>query len=455
MSSGSKMSYAAVSGGHRLVGEPIPISGFKHSLVTLFAAALIMRRPVVIHNCPDILETHVLSDLVRSAGGIAVYRENILQLDATHIKTPMLNLEDMDKIHGSSYLVPAFLAQFGTAQLTRGLGGCQIGNTEDGHRPWKHYLEVLSRFGATVSSGADGTVEVHETSLRACEIDLLDFTNDQRTATGPHYSGASKMAVLTAAIADGTSILRNLYPKPDVTDLLDFFESAGFAIGRQGPNVVTVTGGHRQASSALHVTLSDDLIEVVTYAVVAALHCDEPLELSVQHPQRCINALAPEVAALRRLGVRLEITHSQSIIASRLRKPSIGNFTSESCGIYSDSLPFLLLLSMFTQGESTFSDTVWPNRFQYLAGLTALGGSFQYHAEKWTVQGPCPPKIPGTIIQANDLRGAAVLVLAALSVPGSTIVRSTHHLSRGYAGLITKLRHLGAQITEIEMETAR
>lgn len=448
----ARTSSVVIVGGEQLGGATVHISGFKHSLVTIFAAALAIPRPVVIHNCPDILETRVLVDLINAIGGQASFVSDTLRVDATGISNPALDSDEAEKIHGSAYLVPALLARFQTARILSGRGGCQIGSTELGRRPWEHYVRVLSLFGADTVVDSNGGVAVNAVALRGCDIDLLDFTVAP-TATGPHYSGASKMAILAAAVAQGTSRLRHLYPKPDVTDLVNFLELAGVDIARDDADTITITGNLlKPVASPLHVTLAADLIEVVTYSVAAALYCRESLELLVPEPERTLMALAPEVAALERLGVRLD-ARSQSITSSRYAEPEGGRYISKSRGIYSDNLPFLLLLAMSAQSESTFSDTVWPNRFQYLEGLTAMGGVFRRLGEgAWAVLGPCPPVRPGATVHAAELRGAATLVLAALGVPGRTVVYGTHHLSRGYPSLLTNLRDLGADITVSERE---
>jgi UDP-N-acetylglucosamine enolpyruvyl transferase len=62
------------------------------------------------------------------------------------------------------------------------------------------------------------------------------------------------------------------------------------------------------------------------------------------------------------------------------------------------------------------------------------------------VDGPCPPHRPGNDLYATDLRAAAVLLLAALAVPGRTSLRNHHHLDRGYRDLVADLVKLGADI---------
>ena len=53
----------------------------------------------------------------------------------------------------------------------------------------------------------------------------------------------------------------------------------------------------------------------------------------------------------------------------------------------------------------------------------------------------------GAKLTAPDLRGGAALVIAALAAEGTSRVRETGFIDRGYADFARKLGQLGAQIT--------
>ncbi|MFF3109038.1 hypothetical protein ACFVSN_07615 [Kitasatospora sp. NPDC057904] len=444
----------------RIAGETL-VSGFKHSLVTVVSAALAARAPVRIDNCPDIAETEVLAEIVRRLGGRADRTGGSLTVDADGLHTAELPA-DAAAIHGSVYLLPALLSRFGRASVAA-TGGCRIGDDPGGQRPVEQYVGVLERFGAQAAVLADGGLRVTADKLLGCEIDLLDHTADRALRTGPHYSGATKMAVLTAAVAEGVSILRNPYPKPDVTDLVDVLRKSGtdVTVRADGALVIAGRGGRGLDRPARHV-LVPDLIEVVTWVCAGTLLGAGPLTVRGTGMRRAVTALAPELEVFDRLGVDLSLgpgadrgadrSDGGDVLtvrpAQRLRPVDV---TVASHGVFSDSQPFLALLAALADGPSTITETVWSGRFGYAPGLAALGVQLRQDGRTLTVDGPSAPSRPAPPVHAPDLRAAAALLLAALAVPGPTVVTGTHHLRRGYPDLPAALRRLGARVRPADL----
>jgi UDP-N-acetylglucosamine enolpyruvyl transferase len=434
-------------GGRQLRGE-VTVPGFKHSLVTVLSAAAAADALVRVTNVPDIVETRVLSSLLRDAGARIALDGDVLELDASGIRDATLDPGLASRIHGVVYLIPALLHRTGRVVVPAN-GGCQIGDGPSLARPVEQYISVLRAFGATAAVGAEGDLTVTANRLRGCEIDLLDHTADRVLKTGPHYSGASKMALLLAAVSEGVSTLRNLYPKPDVTDLVDVVQQLGAEIERPVDGTVVVHGrGGKDLSTPVSHALVPDVIEVVTWICAATTAGAEPLVVRGEGMGRAVTALAPELDALRVMGVDFDAGDRSVIVrpAEQLRPIEL---TIASHGVYSDSQPFLVLLAAHAHGRSRFTETVWANRFSYLALLEQLGMRVGRTDRAAVVDGRCPPSVPGRELVAPDLRGAAVALLAALTVPGPTLLSGTEHLARGYADLPGALNALGADIVAV------
>ena len=432
-----------VHGGHRLFGT-VRTSGFKHSLVTIVAAAAASAASVRVSNCPDIAETRVLTELLEALGGMAVGVGDTLTVNASGLRHAELDRVAAGRIHGAVYLVPALLSKVGRARVPTG-GGCHIGSAPGGRRPVQQYVSVLERFGARARVLPGGDLEVSATRLTGCELDLLDYTSGRQTKTGPLYSGATKMALLAAAVAHGVSTIHHLYPKPDVTDLVTVLRQLGADIESPAHGTVRVhgRGGEALCNDVAH-TLIPDLIEVVTWICAGATLADG-LRVTAADMTRAAVALAPELDVLDRMGVRMDLEPTELTVhaGDRLRPCDI---TVASHGVYSDSQPFLALLATHASGPARITETVWGDRFGYLPGLSALGARVRRRNNVLHVDGPCPPGRTGQRLFATDLRAAAVLLLAALAVPGPTRIDGTHHLARGYADLPGALRSLGAEI---------
>lgn len=435
-----------IRGGKR-VGGTVRASGFKHALVSVVGAAIGADQPLVVQNCPDIEETRVLAELVRAAGGQADFRESVLTVDGAGISTANLPSQWASRIHGSVYLLPALLGRFGRLQLPVS-GGCQIGEGPGGRRPTEHYLRIFKEFGARCHVKPDGSVVVEADRLTGKEIDLLDYTHDRALRTGPLYSGATKTALLTAAMAEGTSVLRSPYAKPDVTELVAVLKAYGVPITKESDDTLVVTGsGGLLPGLAGTVTheLIPDLIELVTWIAVGALLAHEPFVVTGPRMADARTALAPECAVLDALGVSLVWGYEKLVIFPATALAPVDVLVA-SHGVFSDSQPLLALLASRAPGRSTITETVWSHRFGYAEGLSTLGMSVQNSGTELAIEGRWDPSPRDATIAANDLRGAAALLIAALLTPGATILTGADHLARGYPDLPGALVALGADI---------
>lgn len=433
-----------VNGGKRIAGS-VRTSGFKHSLVTSAAAAVVADATVTLDNCPDIVETDVLTRVFTALGGRATFAEGTLTLDGSAIDSTELPSELVGSIHGSLYLVPGLVARLGSVQLPAS-GGCRIGEGPQG-RPVGHILDVLRRFGATGRVTADGGLEVRAERLTACEIDLLDYTRNKALMSGPLYGGATKTALLAAAAGEGVTTLHHLYPKPDVTALMDVLRGLGAEMTWTGPETLVVRGrGAGTLRQDTRYTLPPDLIEVVTWICAAVTLGEGPVRITGPGMSRTVAALAPEFDVLRRMGVETD-QDEDTVTAHPADRPLRPvEILAASRGVFSDSQPFFALLAAYAEGATLVNEAVWEHRFRYVPGLAALGMSTTQDGNALRIDGVRPPHIAGQDLSATDLRAAAVLLLAALAVPGRTVLRDTHHLDRGYRDIVGDLRSLGADV---------
>jgi UDP-N-acetylglucosamine enolpyruvyl transferase len=433
-----------VLGGTRINGD-IAIGGFKHALVLCVAAAAATQGVVRIDGCPEIEETRVLARIVQQLGGSVDLAGKVLNIDGSTIVSPSMSDVDTASIHGSVYLLPALLARFGSVTMSRS-GGCQIGNGP-GHRPIAQYVQVFEHFGAIARETSAGSLTVRASKLTGCEIDMLNFTSDRQLRTGPLYSGATKTALLTAAVAHGTSVIHAPYPKPDVTELVTLLRKlgVGVAVTADGAYVVDGCGGPIKSSGVEH-TLIPDLIEIVTWICAGALLAGSPMTLHAARMSDVHAALAPELEVLSSMGVDVG-WQLQSCTVRPAGPLAPAHIKVESHGVFSDSQPLLALLTAYAHGRSTITETVWSQRFGYAKGFAALGIDVTLEPSQLTIRGPRRHMCVGRQhLAASDLRGAASLLLAALTVPVTTTLSGMHHLRRGYPDLPGQLVRCGADI---------
>ncbi|MEU3648044.1 hypothetical protein AB0E59_32000 [Lentzea sp. NPDC034063] len=429
-----------------LLGEcgPIRLGGFKHLLAPVLAAAAMSDRPWSVTNVPDIRDSHMLAAMLRDAGAEVVLDTTTrsMTVDARSLTRHRIDSRWSTQVHGGTYLLPALLAATGRAE-SGAHGGCQIGGGS-GKRPIAHLAEVMSRFGAVCEVDGDAvTATAPASGLRGTEIDLADFAEVEPvsgTLTGPHYSGASKTALLLAAAARGTTVLRNPYPKPDTVELARIL---GAHVER---DLIVVEGaGGPIGAAAAH--LPSDLMELVTFVAIAVA-ARRAVRLRLDRPELVREGLAPELGHLAEMGVPLrwdgdlldvegahEIRPARIVAASHLA--------------YSDAQPLFALMLSRATGPSVLTDAVWHNRFGYADGLGKLGADLTVRGHALEVR-PSTLRPSGEDLRAGDLRAVATVVLGALVTGGRHRVHGVEHIGRGYEGLPEKLTRLGAHIETSE-----
>jgi UDP-N-acetylglucosamine 1-carboxyvinyltransferase len=92
------------------------------------------------------------------------------------------------------------------------------------------------------------------------------------------------------------------------------------------------------------------------------------------------------------------------------------------------------------------TDLIWNDRFQYTDEFLRMGGQVKVAGSGVRIQGVA--ELTGAEVTANDIRGGAALILAALGARGTSTIYGIHHVDRGYAGIIAKMVGLGARIDE-------
>ena len=115
-------------------------------------------------------------------------------------------------------------------------------------------------------------------------------------------------------------------------------------------------------------------------------------------------------------------------------------------GLNIDNLPFFAVIAAVATGQTLLHDWVYENRAIYLTELTKLGAQVKLlDPHRVMIEGPT--HFSGTeIVCPPALRPAVVILLAMLASKGTSVLRSTYVIARGYEDLAERLNELGAQI---------
>ena len=128
---------------------------------------------------------------------------------------------------------------------------------------------------------------------------------------------------------------------------------------------------------------------------------------------------------------------------------------------------WVVLMTQAT-GISTLHERVFENRFAFVSELQKLGAKiefdttpvpnsqkyyhFTYDPEKIYKQAIKiygPQNLHSGVLSVTDLRAGATLAIAALLVPGESIVNGVSILERGYEKFVEKVKELGGDIKRI------
>ena len=328
-------------------------------------------------------------------------------------------------------------------------------------------LHRSEQFQLPYAGGCDlglRTVEPHMSALRPFGLEVKATEGNYQATVNPGTAPGrpivltergdtvTENALMAAALHDGTTVIRNASSNYMVQDLCFYLQLLGVGIEGIGTTTLTVTG-----RAAIDVDVdyapSEDPIEAMSL-LAAAIVTDS--EITIQRVP--IEFLEIELAVLEEMGMRYE--RSEEYVASNGRTRLVDITTRQSVlrspidkihpmpfpGLNIDNLPFFAVIGAVAQGKTLLHDWVYENRAIYLTELNKLGGRVTLmDPHRVMIEGPthwsgaevvCPPA----------LRPAVVVLLAMLASKGTSVLRSTYVIHRGYEDLAERLNELGASI---------
>jgi UDP-N-acetylglucosamine 1-carboxyvinyltransferase len=412
-----------IVGGTKLKGE-VKISGSKNSTLPLMAASILATEKCVLHNVPKVQDVHSM-ELVLNTLGIQVYRENnhTLIIDPIGLSGFEAPYDLVRKMRASIYVLGPLLAKLKKARVSLP-GGCAIGL-----RPVNLHIKGIQALGAKVDI-EEGFINATAEKLKGAEI-YLDIPS----------VGATVNIMLTAVVAEGTTLIENAAQEPEIEDVANFMNKMGARITGAGTPVIQIEGVE-ELTAAEH-TVIPDRIEAGTYIIAAAL-----THGNVKVTNAVLDHLLAVQTKLVESGVRIiqEKNGLRVTVPNGFRPTDIK--TSAYPGFPTDlQAQFMTLLSI-TEGNSVISETIWENRFMHVGELQRMGANIRIQGNSAFVTGV--PYLSGAPVMASDLRASAALVLAGLVAKGETIVNRVYHLDRGYESLEQKFTQLGATIERIK-----
>jgi UDP-N-acetylglucosamine 1-carboxyvinyltransferase len=410
-----------VSGGQRLSGR-VAIAGAKNAALPALAACLLTDQPVRLSNLPNVRDVRTMMRVLEQLGADAVPIAGGMQLTVGKLASHEAPYDLVRTMRASVLVLGPMLAREGRARVSLP-GGCAIGE-----RPINLHIDGLAKMGAEIEIDR-GYVEARADRLHGAEI-----TFPHKTVTG------TENLMMAAALATGTTVLRNAAQEPEIVDLADLLNTMGAQVRGAGADVIEIDGQDRLGGGAHHVI--PDRIETGTYLVAAALIGD-----GVELTGCRADHIQPILDQLRATGIGIEVRGDVLKVAAAGRLTARDLRTEPHPGFPTDMQAQYVALMTQAHGTAVISETVFEHRFMHISELLRMGADIRIDGHTAVVVGP--RALTGAQVMATDLRASACLVLAALVAAGTTTIHRIYHLDRGYEPIETKLGALGAAVERI------
>ncbi|MBN1178214.1 MAG: UDP-N-acetylglucosamine 1-carboxyvinyltransferase [Anaerolineae bacterium] len=425
------MEELVIEGGHPLRGTLTP-SGNKNAALPALAACLLTDEPVELRNMPNIQDVHTMAGLMAGLGvDVAQLDPHTWRLHARDVSARSFDGESFRRIRGSILLAGPMLARLGAVELPAP-GGDVIGR----RRVDTHFL-ALNQLGAAVD--LDGRFQLKAAQLRGADILL-----DEASVTG------TENAVMAAALAKGTTIIRNAASEPHVQDLCHMLNALGAQVEGIGSNMLTIHGVDRLHGGAF--TIGPDFMEVGSYIAMTAMTGGEV---------RIQNAAPQHLRMVRyvfeRLGVRIEVDGDDVLVPadqSLAVMPDMGGAIPTIAdapwpAFPADLMSISIVLATQAEGMVLFHEKMFESRLYFVDKLIFMGARIVLcDPHRCVVYGAS--RLQGDALISPDIRAGMALVGAALCAKGQSVIRNVDQIERGYENIEGKLKQLGARIERVE-----
>lgn len=126
-----------INGGKRLRGE-VKINGAKNSILPILAATMLNANESVIHNCPEISDTYIALDILRTSGCDVKFEDNTITVQSSSAHCYDVPVELVREMRSSVIFLGSMLARFKKVKISYP-GGCECLL----YLPLNHFLQLL------------------------------------------------------------------------------------------------------------------------------------------------------------------------------------------------------------------------------------------------------------------------------------------------------------------------
>jgi len=308
--------------------------------------------------------------------------------------------------------------------------------------------------GADISyDSQDGYFHARANGLYGAHIHF-----DKNTHTG------TETIILASVLAKGTTKITNAAQEIEIDDLIKLLNHMGANIARTNANTIIVQGV--KTLHGAEYTVMGDRNEEVTFAVAAAVTGGDIVVSGSErkHAQSFLDVFTKAGGLVYEIDKKTtRYTIGGKILPVDIETRPHPGFMTDWQG------PWAVLMTQ-AQGVSSIHETVFENRFSYVKHLHKMGANIQFFEPEvsdphvfynfhWSdrlqgyyqgIQIHGPTCLHNAVVEMDDIRAGATLILAALCAKGKSYLYQAQNVDRGYERIEEKLSLLGANIKRVK-----
>jgi len=409
-----------ITGGNRLTGE-IEISGAKNAAVGILPATLLIHGPCRIENVPHIADVKIFLDVAKKLGAsVDIIDEKTVEINSTNIQSGQALFDELSTIRASYYLLGALICNTKRVEIPMP-GGCNIGA-----RPIDQHIKGFEALGAKIIMGSDRIIVMAD-KLTGTQV-YMDVVT----------VGATINLMLAAVLAEGVTVLENAAREPHIVDVANFLNVMGANIKGAGTNKIRITGV-KQLNGGKSYSIIPDQIEAGTFMIAAAATAGDVIVKNII-PEH----MDPLCAKLIEMNVSIDQNDDWIRVVRNKELHATDIITLPYPGFPTDLHPQMTALMCLADGEGKITETIFENRFQYTDQLKKMRAKIKVDGNTAIIRGT--GRLSGAAVKATDLRAGAAMIIAGLIASGQTRIQNIEFIDRGYEGIESKFKKLGAEI---------
>ncbi len=433
------MSYYIIQGKSKLSGS-VKVNSTKNSTLALLCASLLNQGQTEFFNFPELEENKRIIEVLESIG-VKFSRPGPRRLSVKapkQLRLNKINYQAAVKTRAILMLFGPLIHRRKNFKLPKS-GGCKLGL-----RTITPYIYALENFGVNIKSQPDCYQVTRNPKIHNQEIIMYESGDT-----------ATEAVLMAAALTPAKTVIKYASANYQIQELCFYLQELGVKIEGLGTTTLTVHG-LQAINKKVKYHLAEDPIEAMLFISLAAV-----TNSAIVIKGCPIDFLELELLKLAKMGFKYKILRRYLSANRRTKLVDIKTLPSRLIalkekiyarpypGLNIDNLPFFVPIAIRAKGRTLIHDWVYENRAIYYNEFNRLGA-------KVTLADPHRVYIDGpTTLVANEivcppsLRPSVIILIAMLAARGTSILRNTYNIDRGYENLHERLKQLGAKIERV------